>query len=82
MLEPIIDFQKKMLRDRLRPADARLAFGDRVKGQPLAELQFWSVLIFFCTGVDFLNYVYAFKLISPNKRAPLLKKRCSRATMY
>uniref|UniRef100_A0A3P9KP19 Anion exchange protein n=1 Tax=Oryzias latipes TaxID=8090 RepID=A0A3P9KP19_ORYLA len=31
MLEPIIDFQKKMLRDRLRPADARLAFGDRVK---------------------------------------------------
>uniref|UniRef100_A0A8C7ZAM7 Solute carrier family 4 member 1a (Diego blood group) n=1 Tax=Oryzias sinensis TaxID=183150 RepID=A0A8C7ZAM7_9TELE len=34
MLEPIIDFQKKMLRDRLRPADARLAFGDRVIGQP------------------------------------------------
>lgn len=33
MLEPIIDFQKKMLRDRLRPCDTRLAFGDRVKGQ-------------------------------------------------
>ncbi|KAA8585420.1 hypothetical protein FQN60_004114, partial [Etheostoma spectabile] len=30
MLEPIIDFQKKMLRDRLRPNDTRLAFGDRV----------------------------------------------------
>ncbi|XP_078125193.1 solute carrier family 4 member 1a (Diego blood group) [Sander vitreus] len=30
MLEPIIDFQKKMLRDRLRPTDTRLAFGDRV----------------------------------------------------
>ena len=33
MLEPIIAFQKKMLRDRLRPSDTRLAFGDRVKGQ-------------------------------------------------
>lgn len=33
MLEPIIDFQKKMLRDRVRPSDTRLAFGDRVKGQ-------------------------------------------------
>uniref|UniRef100_A0A3Q3X2G5 Anion exchange protein n=1 Tax=Mola mola TaxID=94237 RepID=A0A3Q3X2G5_MOLML len=31
MLEPIIRFQKKMLRDRLRPSDMRLAFGDRVK---------------------------------------------------
>lgn len=31
MLEPIINFQKKMLRDRLRPNDNRLAFGDRVK---------------------------------------------------
>lgn len=30
MLEPVIDFQKKMLRDRLRPCDTRLAFGDRV----------------------------------------------------
>uniref|UniRef100_A0A8C2ZNF6 Anion exchange protein n=1 Tax=Cyclopterus lumpus TaxID=8103 RepID=A0A8C2ZNF6_CYCLU len=30
MLEPIIHFQKKMLRDRLRPIDTRLAFGDRV----------------------------------------------------
>ncbi|XP_068435340.1 solute carrier family 4 member 1a (Diego blood group) [Clinocottus analis] len=30
MLEPIINFQKKMLRDRLRPNDTRLAFGDRV----------------------------------------------------
>lgn len=33
MLKPIIDFQKKMLRDRVRPIDRRLAFGDRVKGQ-------------------------------------------------
>uniref|UniRef100_A0A8C5HVP4 Anion exchange protein n=1 Tax=Gouania willdenowi TaxID=441366 RepID=A0A8C5HVP4_GOUWI len=31
MLEPIIGFQKKMLCDRLRPADSRLAYGDRVK---------------------------------------------------
>ncbi|XP_035470204.1 solute carrier family 4 member 1a (Diego blood group) [Scophthalmus maximus] len=31
MLEPVIDFQRKMLRDRLRPNDTRLAFGDRVK---------------------------------------------------
>ncbi|XP_040047628.1 solute carrier family 4 member 1a (Diego blood group) [Gasterosteus aculeatus] len=30
MLEPIINFQKKMLRDRLRPSDTRLAFGDRI----------------------------------------------------
>ncbi|XP_034567527.1 solute carrier family 4 member 1a (Diego blood group) [Notolabrus celidotus] len=29
MLEPIIDFQQRMLRDRLRPCDTRLAFGDR-----------------------------------------------------
>ncbi|XP_074512409.1 solute carrier family 4 member 1a (Diego blood group) isoform X2 [Sebastes fasciatus] len=29
MLEPIINFQKKMLRERLRPIDTRLAFGDR-----------------------------------------------------
>ncbi|XP_017274872.1 solute carrier family 4 member 1a (Diego blood group) [Kryptolebias marmoratus] len=31
MMEPIIAFQKKMLRDRLRPVDTRLAFGDRVE---------------------------------------------------
>lgn len=31
MLEPILGFQKKMLRDRLRPTDTRLAFGERVK---------------------------------------------------
>uniref|UniRef100_A0A7N8WQ66 Anion exchange protein n=1 Tax=Mastacembelus armatus TaxID=205130 RepID=A0A7N8WQ66_9TELE len=31
MLEPVINFQKKMLRDRLRPSDTRLAFGDRLK---------------------------------------------------
>nr|AJA37522.1 solute carrier family 4 member a1 anion exchanger [Sciaenops ocellatus] len=30
MLAPIINFQQKMLRDRLRPSDTRLAFGDRV----------------------------------------------------
>ncbi|XP_030204156.1 solute carrier family 4 member 1a (Diego blood group) isoform X2 [Gadus morhua] len=29
MLEPIITFQKKMLQERLRPADTRIAFGDR-----------------------------------------------------
>ncbi len=33
MLNPIIGFQKKMLRDRLRPIDNRLAFGDRFEGQ-------------------------------------------------
>lgn len=33
MLESVIDFQKKMLSDRLRPIDTRLAFGDRVIGQ-------------------------------------------------
>lgn len=33
MLESIINFQKKMLRDRLRPNDTRLAYGDRVQGQ-------------------------------------------------
>lgn len=32
MLEPIISFQKRVLRDRLRPSDTRLAFGDRLKG--------------------------------------------------
>ncbi|XP_074553241.1 solute carrier family 4 member 1a (Diego blood group) isoform X2 [Halichoeres trimaculatus] len=31
MLEPIIEFQQRMLRDRLRPCDSRLAFGDRLK---------------------------------------------------
>ncbi|XP_037544655.1 solute carrier family 4 member 1a (Diego blood group) [Nematolebias whitei] len=31
MMEPIIAFQKKMLCDRLRPIDTRLAFGDRVE---------------------------------------------------
>uniref|UniRef100_A0A8C4GZX1 Anion exchange protein n=1 Tax=Dicentrarchus labrax TaxID=13489 RepID=A0A8C4GZX1_DICLA len=31
MLEPVINFQKKMLRERVRPNDSRLAFGDRVK---------------------------------------------------
>lgn len=33
MLEPIINFQRKMLQDRLGPTDDRLAFGDRVKGR-------------------------------------------------
>lgn len=33
MLEPIIQFQRRMLRERVRPSDTRLAFGDRVKGQ-------------------------------------------------
>ena len=33
MLEPIITFQKKMLQERLRPADSRIAFGDRALGQ-------------------------------------------------
>ncbi|XP_061567608.1 solute carrier family 4 member 1a (Diego blood group) [Cololabis saira] len=31
MLEPIIGFQQKLLRDRLRPIDTRLAFGERLK---------------------------------------------------
>lgn len=33
MLKPIINFQKKMLRDRVRPSDTRLTFGE--KGQAL-----------------------------------------------
>lgn len=37
MLEPVINFQQKMLRDRLRPNDTRLAFGDRVKGQQTVQ---------------------------------------------
>ncbi|XP_072299053.1 solute carrier family 4 member 1a (Diego blood group) [Eucyclogobius newberryi] len=34
MLEPIINFQRKMLRDRLRPIDNRLAFGDKAGKAP------------------------------------------------
>lgn len=33
MLKPVINYQRRILRDRLRPGDARLAYGDRVKGQ-------------------------------------------------
>lgn len=32
MLQPIIRFQKKMLRERLRPADTRILFGAKSKG--------------------------------------------------
>lgn len=43
MLEPIINFQKKMLRDRLRPSDTRLAFGDRITGQHCSQnVRLWS----------------------------------------
>ncbi|KAM7371683.1 hypothetical protein PAMP_008898 [Pampus punctatissimus] len=37
MLKPIINFQQKILRDRLRPTDTRLAFGDRVKVQEVPQ---------------------------------------------
>ncbi|XP_055079620.1 solute carrier family 4 member 1a (Diego blood group) [Periophthalmus magnuspinnatus] len=37
MLEPVINFQRKMLRDRLRPIDNRLAFGDRLKADKPPE---------------------------------------------
>ncbi|XP_075999106.1 solute carrier family 4 member 1a (Diego blood group) isoform X2 [Genypterus blacodes] len=37
MLQPIINFQKKMLHDRVRPLDSRLAFGDRVKSEKPSE---------------------------------------------
>uniref|UniRef100_A0A3Q2D550 Anion exchange protein n=1 Tax=Cyprinodon variegatus TaxID=28743 RepID=A0A3Q2D550_CYPVA len=40
MLEPMIDFQRKILRERLRPTDTRLAFGERAAGpkeDPLAR---------------------------------------------
>ncbi|XP_053707236.1 solute carrier family 4 member 1a (Diego blood group) [Synchiropus splendidus] len=37
MLQPLISFQKKMLQDRLRPSDTRLAFGDRVKVEKARE---------------------------------------------
>ncbi|XP_023254564.1 band 3 anion exchange protein-like, partial [Seriola lalandi dorsalis] len=36
-LEPIINFQRKMLCDRLRPNDTRLAFGDMVKDEKAPE---------------------------------------------
>ncbi|XP_045891539.1 solute carrier family 4 member 1a (Diego blood group) [Micropterus dolomieu] len=38
MLESIINFQKKMLRDRLRPNDTRLAYGDRVQVEKPPEV--------------------------------------------
>uniref|UniRef100_A0A8C8ITD9 Anion exchange protein n=1 Tax=Oncorhynchus tshawytscha TaxID=74940 RepID=A0A8C8ITD9_ONCTS len=42
MLQPIIDFQKKMLKDRLRPSDTRIIFGGGAKAredpQPLQVL--------------------------------------------
>uniref|UniRef100_A0A665U247 Anion exchange protein n=1 Tax=Echeneis naucrates TaxID=173247 RepID=A0A665U247_ECHNA len=34
MLEPVIKFQKKMLRDRLRPCDTRLGFNDKGQQEP------------------------------------------------
>ncbi|KAK5856017.1 hypothetical protein PBY51_007643 [Eleginops maclovinus] len=37
MLVPIINYQKKMLCERLRPTDTRLAFGDRVKVEKAPE---------------------------------------------
>ncbi|KAJ3601512.1 hypothetical protein NHX12_032480 [Muraenolepis orangiensis] len=37
MLEPVIQFQKKMLRRRLHPADTRIAFGDRARVEKGAE---------------------------------------------
>ncbi|XP_059925828.1 solute carrier family 4 member 1a (Diego blood group) [Gadus macrocephalus] len=37
MLEPIITFQKKMLQERLRPADTRIAFGDRALAEKAPE---------------------------------------------
>ncbi|XP_034046129.1 solute carrier family 4 member 1a (Diego blood group) [Thalassophryne amazonica] len=37
MLQPIINFQKKLLCDRLRPSDTRLAFGNRVKVEKFPE---------------------------------------------
>ncbi|KAM3863949.1 solute carrier family 4 member 1a (Diego blood group) [Diretmus argenteus] len=36
MLAPIIDFQKKMLRDRFRPADSRLIYGAKAERPPEA----------------------------------------------
>lgn len=33
MLKPIISFQKRMLRDRVRPIDSRLAFGEMARSQ-------------------------------------------------
>uniref|UniRef100_A0A672YM79 Anion exchange protein n=1 Tax=Sphaeramia orbicularis TaxID=375764 RepID=A0A672YM79_9TELE len=52
MLAPIIRFQKKMLRDRVRPCDTRLAFGDRVKGQRL-------VLFLHCMESDYTDALNA-----------------------
>lgn len=39
MLEPVIDFQKKLLSERLRSTDPRLAFGERVKGQHTTKIR-------------------------------------------
>lgn len=39
MLEPVIDFQKKLLTDRLRSTDPRLTFGERVKGQHTTKIR-------------------------------------------
>uniref|UniRef100_A0A8C9XPP0 Anion exchange protein n=1 Tax=Sander lucioperca TaxID=283035 RepID=A0A8C9XPP0_SANLU len=59
MLEPIIDFQKKMLRDRLRPTDTRLAFGDRVIGQYISQ----NVKLF----------LYTYKVIDTFSEDPLAR---------
>ncbi|XP_036445108.1 solute carrier family 4 member 1a (Diego blood group) [Colossoma macropomum] len=32
MLQPVVNFQKRMLRERLRPADTRIALGQKAKG--------------------------------------------------
>lgn len=37
MLQPIIDFQKKMLKDRLRPSDTRIIFGGGAKADEADE---------------------------------------------
>ncbi|XP_041828516.1 solute carrier family 4 member 1a (Diego blood group) [Melanotaenia boesemani] len=37
MLEPIVAFQHKMLRDRYRPTDTRLAFGERARAMAAPE---------------------------------------------
>lgn len=33
MLKPVINYQKRLLRDRLRATDTGLAYGARIKGQ-------------------------------------------------
>lgn len=72
MLEPILGFQKKMLRDRLRPVDTRLAFGDTVKSATRTPLSLVSV----CGSLVYLtdeSLVSVEKPPEPPREDPLVR---------